>query len=360
MWITKKAREKLKAKPERDDELGFGKFFTDYMFSMKWDEARGWHDAAIIPYGPIALDPAATVFHYGQEIFEGMKAYWRGPFRFALFRPKENAKRFNRSARRMVMPIINEDMFEYAIIELVKRDFDWIPKTRGCSLYIRPTMIATEAALGLHASREYLFYIILSPVGTYFQGGFSPTSIYVSDRDARAADGGVGAAKTGGNYAASMLTTEEAKKKGYSQVLWLDATRHEYAEEGGAMNIFFVRRRKRGYTVETPRLDGTIMAGITRDSIIKLAAGLGFRARDKRLGITRLIEGIKRGEITEVFCAGTAAIITPIGKLFCRGEEIIINGNEAGPVTRALYDELTGIQYGEKEDSFGWVKEIKF
>lgn len=344
-------------KPLYDDplKLGFGKIFTDHMFIMKYTEEKGWHDAQIKPYGPLALDPAAMVFHYGQEIFEGQKAYKSPTGDILLFRPRENAKRLNRSAQRMCIPSIPEADILLSVEELVKIDARWIPDVKGTSLYIRPTMIASEAALGVRAAAEYFYFIILAPSGPFFKEGFNPISLWVSREYARAGAGGTGAAKAGGNYGGSLVAGALAAKKGYSQVLWLDAKEHRFAEEVGAMNIFFVRENK----LITPPLTGTILPGITRKSVLEMAEDLGISAEEKQTTIEEIADHIESGKITEVFGAGTAAVISPVGKINIDGEDYIINNNEVGPWARKFYDTLTDIQYGLADDPYGWIHRIQ-
>ncbi|ALO34799.1 branched chain amino acid aminotransferase [Colwellia sp. MT41] len=336
-------------------EYSFGATFSDHMFTQEFDEGKGWHDALISPYHALTLDPSAAVFHYSQEIFEGLKAYRKPDGGINLFRPLDNIKRFNRSAERMVMPKVDEALHLDAIKSLVQLDQAWVPNEQGASLYIRPTMIATTAKLGLGASTSYCHFIITGPAGSYFSGGLTPISVYVADELRRAVKGGVGEAKTGGNYAASLYASEEVKKQGYSQVLWLDAIEGKYIEEVGAMNICFVYEGKHIYT---PELSGSILPGITRDSILKIAPTLGYEITEMYLDIETVLQDIKSGKITEVFGCGTAAVISPVGKLGFKGEDFVINDNQTGPVAKALYDELTGIQYGTREDKFGWIESL--
>jgi branched-chain amino acid aminotransferase len=335
--------------------LGFGKQFTDHMFSQKYKEDVGWYDVEIGPYRPFSLDPSTAVFHYAQEIFEGTKAYRRADGRVNLFRPWENMRRFNNSARRMAMPSVDEESHLEAIIQLIQLDIDWTPDKPGAALYIRPTMIATEPALGVHSSREYIHFVILGPVGPYFREGFSPIPVYISHEYRRSARGGVGAAKTGGNYAASLLAAAEAEKKGYSQVLWLDGVHGRYIEEVGAMNICFVYDGKQ---IVTPELTGTILPGVTRDSIITLGRDLGYEVSETMLDVHDVLRDIESGKISEVFGCGTAAVIAPVGKFGYQGKDYIINNYEVGPVSRHLYGELTDIQYGRIPDRFGWTLTI--
>lgn len=336
-------------------EFSFGVTFSDHMFTQNFDTDNGWHDAKISPYHSISLDPSAAVFHYSQEIFEGLKAYRNNSGGINLFRPEENIKRFNRSAKRMVMPEVNESLHLEAIKSLVRLDQEWVPDQHGSSLYIRPTMIATSPKLGLGASSEYSHFIIAGPAGSYFEGGLAPISVFVADKYRRAVKGGVGEAKTGGNYAASLLASEEVGKLGYSQVLWLDAVKGQYIEEVGAMNICFVYE---GKSIVTPMLSGSILPGVTRDSILKLAPALGYEVSEEQLDIEEILADIDSGKITEVFGCGTAAVISPIGKLGFKDSEHIINNMETGPISKHLYDELTGIQYGTREDKFGWIEQV--
>ncbi|GAA6171059.1 branched-chain amino acid aminotransferase [Colwellia sp. KU-HH00111] len=337
------------------EEFSFGATFSDHMFTQDFDEKNGWHDAKISPYHALSLDPSAAVFHYSQEIFEGLKAYRNSEGKINLFRPEENIKRFNRSAKRMVMPEVDESLHLDAIKSLVALDKNWVPDQQGASLYIRPTMIATSPKLGLGASSQYSHFIITGPAGSYFGGGLTPISVFVADKYRRAVKGGVGEAKTGGNYAASLYASEEVSKLGFSQVLWLDAVEGRFIEEVGAMNICFVYE---GKTIVTPKLSGSILPGITRDSILKLAPTLGYEVSEAQLDIETILADIDSSKITEVFGCGTAAVVSPVGKLGFKGAEHIINNNETGPVSKHIYDELTGIQYGTREDKFGWIQTV--
>ncbi|MFQ5401508.1 MAG: branched-chain amino acid aminotransferase [Anaerolineae bacterium] len=341
---------KMKQAPKKD--FGFGNMFANRMFIQKYTTEKGWHDAKIGPYAPLKLDPATAVFHYAQEIFEGTKAYRRPDGNINLFRPWENMKRFNNSARRMAMPVVDEEDHLAAVVKLVELEQEWVPNVPGATLYIRPTMIATEPALGVHASSSYLHFVIVGPVGAYFKEGFNPVPVYISDKYRRAVKGGTGAAKTGGNYAASLLVSEEAKAKGYSQVLWLDAILGRYIEEVGAMNIAFVYE---GNHIVTPPLTGSILPGITRNSVITLGRDLGYEVSEEMIDVHEMLADVKSGKITEVFGCGTAAVIAPVGKFGYQDEEYIINNYEVGPVSRRLYDELTGIQTGHLPDRFGWT-----
>lgn len=357
MEIKKTLLPQEKRKPLFDDplKLKFGKNFTDYMFTLTYNEGKGWHSAEIKPYQPLVLDPAAAVFHYGQEIFEGQKAYKSANDEILLFRPDENARRFNQSMTRMSMPEVPVEDFIHFEEELLKLEERWIPKKKGAALYMRPTGIATEAALGVKPADQYLFFIILSPVGPYYSTGFKPVSLYVSKEYSRAAEGGTGAAKAGGNYGGSLAATGVAMKKGYNQVLWLDSKEHRYVEEVGAMNIFFVMDNK----LVTPKLTGTILPGITRKSVLQIAPDLGIEASEEIIDIGDVVEGIASGRVTEIFGAGTAAVISPVGKIGYDGKDYVVNNNETGPWSQKLFDTLTGIQYGELEDKFNWVHKVR-
>ena len=344
---------KVKAVPKAD--FGFCTVFSNRMFTQQYTPEEGWHAAQIEPYGPLVLDPATAVFHYAQEIFEGTKAYRRPDGNINLFRPWENMKRFNDSAQRMAMPIVDEEEHLAAVIKLVELEQAWVPEPPA-ALYIRPVMIATDATLGVHSSKTYLHYVIVSPVGAYFKTGFNPVGVYISDKYRRAVRGGVGAAKTGGNYAASLLVGEEAKQKGYSQVLWLDAVEGRYVEEVGAMNICFVYD---GNHIVTPPLTGSILPGVTRKSVIALARDLGYEVSEQMVHVGEMLADIDSGRITEVFGCGTAAVIAPVGKFGYQDKEYVINDNEVGPITQRLYQELTDIQYGRIEDRFDWTLTIE-
>jgi branched-chain amino acid aminotransferase len=334
----------------------FGKVFSNRMFVQEWTADKGWQNAAIKAYAPITLDPSTAVFHYAQEIFEGTKAYRRPDGHINLFRPWDNAARFNRSAERMAMQQVDPESHVEAMAELVRLEHEWVPSADGSSLYIRPTMICNEAGLGVHAGSNFLHFIIVSPSGAYFASGFKPVSVWVEQEYVRAVRGGTGDAKCGGNYAASLFVSEKAAKAGYQQVLWLDALEHKYVEEVGAMNIGFVYEGKR---IVTPALSGTILPGITRDSILKLAPDLGYPASEERMDINAVMASIASGEITEVFGIGTAAVIAPVGKLGFGGKEYLVNNNQPGPVAQHLYKALTDIQYGRVPDPYGWTYKIE-
>lgn len=335
-------------------ELGFGRYFSDRMFSQRY-VAGGWHDAHIGAYRSLTLDPAAQVFHNGQMIFDGTKAYRRPDGGINLFRVEKNAARFNRSAERMGMPTVPIDEHVAAIETLVGLEHRWVPSQPDAALYIRPVMIATEKALAVRAPLEYLHYIILSPVSPYFAGGFAPVSVYVSHDYVRAVRGGTGEAKTPGNYAGSIKATEIAIAQGYQQVLWLDAVERRYVDEVGAMNIAFVYG---GELLRTPALSGAILHGVTRESVLTLAGDLGLGAEETRIDFLEVLEDIQRGRITEVFGMGTGAVIAPVGRLRYQDRDIVLNGGEPGPVARRLYEELTGIQFGRLPDRHGWTRNV--
>ena len=343
-----------KKRPEDESKLGFGKIFTDHMFVMDYEVGRGWYDARVVPYGPFVMDPATTVFHYAQEIFEGMKCYRRQDGGLQLFRPRDNFERMNRSAARMGMPALDVEQALEGLLALLKADADWVPSAAGTSLYIRPTMIATDVMLGVHASHNYRFYIICSPSGAYYPKGLAPVGIYVEPELVRAVKGGVGFTKTGGIYAASILAGEMAKQKGYEQVLWLDGQENKYIEEVGAMNMFF----KINGMLITPPLLGSILGGITRYSIIKLAGHMGLPVEERRLTVQDVFDAAEKGELEEAFGSGTAAVVSPVGRLAWNDKEITISGGEIGAYTQKFYDTLTGIQFGNIEDPFGWVLKI--
>ena len=344
----------LKQKPQDEGSLGFGKIFTDHMFLMEYDEGRGWHDARIQPYGKLEVDPASPVLHYAQEIFEGLKAYRTPQGEVQLFRPRDNAVRLNISAHRMCMPDIDPDFNVEAMKALVNLERDWVPYTEGTSLYLRPTMISDGAELGVHASKRYLYFIICAASGMYYTKGFAPVRIYVEDSYVRAVRGGVGGAKTGGNYAASLRASEEAREKGYSQVLWLDAVEHKYVQEVGAMNMMFLI----GDTVCTAPIDGSILDGSTRRSVLQLVKDMGYRVEERPISVEELYEAGESGFLKEAFGTGTAAIITPVSELCYQNKPLILSGGGIGELTRKVYDTLTGIQRGAVNDPYGWTVKI--
>ena len=343
-----------KARPADESQLGFGKLFTDRMLVMEYAAGKGWHSARIQPYGPFALDPACAVLHYAQEIFEGLKAFRRSDGRIALFRAMDNVRRFNRSAARMCMPEVDECFFHDAIRQLVRLEADWVPHSPGTALYIRPTMIATDPYLGVKPSDTYLCYVILSPVGAYYKGGFSPVKIWISDEYVRAALGGTGEAKTGGNYAASLKASMEAAARGFDQVLWLDAEERRYVEEVGSMNMCFVIDGK----VVTSPLRGTILDGVTRRSILTLVRDLGMEVEERALSVDEIFATIAAGRMTEAFGTGTAAVVSPVGQFTYRDRTATLGDGRVGTFTLKLYDTLTGIQYGRIPDRHGWVETL--
>lgn len=345
--------EQRRKKPA-EDNLGFGRHFTDHMFLMNWNREQGWYDARICPYQKFEFDPASVVFHYGQAIFEGMKAYKGEDGQVYLFRPRDNFERMNSSAVRMCMPRLPIDKVLKSLKALLYLEREWIPTAEGATLYIRPTMIGVEPFLGVRPSNEYLFYIILCPVGAYYAEGFSPTRIFVSDEHVRAVKGGVGNVKTAGNYAASLYTSELAKKAGYTQVLWLDACEHKYIEEVGTSNIFF----KIGDELLTPPLEGSILGGITRDSVLKLAAKWGVKTVERAISIDEVLAASREGILQEAFGTGTAAVISPVGELYYQEKTYTINNGQPGELSRRLYDELQAIQAGRAEDPFKWVERV--
>ncbi|OPY90812.1 MAG: Branched-chain-amino-acid aminotransferase 2 [Syntrophus sp. PtaU1.Bin208] len=348
--VNPAAPEFRKVKPSDESKLGFGKYFTDHMFTMTYSAKKGWENAEIGPYRPLCLDPTAMCLHYGQEIFEGMKAYRGKSDEIYLFRPQENIRRMNNSATRLCMPTVDPEVFQKAVSELVLLEKDWIPRGRGTSLYIRPTMIATEAALGVHPSGEYLFFIIVGPVGAYYHEGFNPTKIYVSEEYVRSVRGGTGNCKNAGNYAASLYASQIAMGMGYTQVLWLDAIEKKYVEEVGTSNIFFLI----GDELVTPPLEGTILPGVTRDSVIQIARHWGRKVSERRISMDEILRAVEAGTLREVFASGTAAVVSPVGQFYYQGKEHLVNDGKTGVFTKQLYEEMLSIQCGEKEDPFGW------
>lgn len=334
--------------------LGFGKHFTDHMFRMDWHRQQGWQQARICPYQSFQMDPASTVLHYGQAIFEGLKAYRGENGQIYLFRPLDNLERMNRGAVRMSMPRFPVDLVLQGLKALVYLDRDWIPEGNGASLYLRPTMIGVDPYLGLKPADSYIFYIIMSPVGSYYAGGFSPTKIYVCRDYVRAVKGGVGDVKTAANYAASLLANDLANKAGYTQVLWLDACERRYVEEVGTSNIFFVLDDK----LVTPPLSGSILGGITRDSVIKLASRWDIDVEQRPITIDEVLEASRNGRLKEAFATGTAAAISPVGELYCDDVGYSINNGEAGALAVRLFEELQAIQYGRTEDPFKWTMHV--
>ncbi len=335
------------------ENLGFGEVFSDHMFSMDYENGE-WINQRIEPYGKIEFEPAMCTLHYAQAVFEGLKAFHVRDGSINIFRPEKNLERMNRSNERMCMPTIDEDMFFDAMTELIKLERDWIPKDTGHSLYIRPFIFGTENFLGVHPSSTYRFMIILSPVGAYYKEGFNPVSLLVPEEYVRAVKGGVGEAKTAGNYAASLLPAEIAQKKGFTQVLWLDGEHHKYIDEVGTMNIFFVIDDE----VITPPLEGSILPGVTRDTVLDLTKSWGMKVNERRISIDELIQSSKEGRLQEVFGTGTAAVISPVDEIQYRDTNININHGQIGPIARRLFDEISGIQYGEISDTHGWIYNI--
>lgn len=344
-----------KALPAQDNPLTFGTIFTDHMFVMNYETGKGWFDPRVVPYQPISLQPSAMVFHYGQEMFEGLKAYRADDGRALLFRPDMNAKRTNNTNKRLCIPEIPVEDFIQAVQAVVKVDEAWIPNKPGTSLYIRPFIIATDPFLGVRPSNTYLFVIILSPVGAYYPEGLNPVKIWIEDDYVRAVKGGIGEAKTGGNYVASMAAQLKAHDEGYSQVLWLDGVERKYIEEVGAMNIFFKINGK----VLTPMLNGSILPGITRNSVIALCKEWGYEVEERRISVDELYEASVNGTLEEVWGTGTAAVISPVGHLRFQDQVMQIKDGGIGELSQKLYDTVTGIQLGKIEDTRGWVVEVK-
>ena len=339
-----------KEKPGQDNPLVFGTIFTDHMFEVDYEEGKGWVDPRIVPYHNLSLAPSAMVFHYGQTMFEGLKAYKSEDGRILLFRPNKNIERANRSNRRLCIPEIPEELFLEALKELVKIDADWIPTKPGTSLYIRPFVIATDPFLGVRPSHTYKFMIILSPVGAYYESGLNPVKIWIEDEYVRAVRGGIGEAKTGGNYAASLASHDE----GYSQVLWLDGVHRKYIEEVGAMNIFF----QINGTVVTPALNGSILPGVTRDSVINLCKEWGVPVEERQISVDEVLEAARTGAMEECFGTGTAAVVSPVGELRFEDEKMEIGGGKIGALTQKIYDTITGIQLGKIQGPEGWSVDV--
>ncbi len=347
------------ATPERVAEVlaapGFGKYFTDHMVTIDWDPEQGWHDATVRPYGPIQLDPATSVLHYSQEVFEGLKAYRQHDGTIASFRPEANAARFRSSAVRMAMPELPDDVFVESLRQLIAVDERWVPDVADESLYLRPFMIATGVGLGVNApSNAYRYILIASPAGSYFPGGVRPVKVWLCTEYVRAAPGGTGFAKTGGNYAAAFVAQAQAVEQGCDQVVWLDAVERRWVEEMGGMNLFFVF----GERLVTPELTGSLLPGVTRSSLIALAHQLGYTVEERRISIEEWEKKSATGELTEVFACGTAAVITPVGTAKAADGEFTIAGGEPGPVTMRLREHLTAVQHGIEADSHGWMTKL--
>jgi len=346
--ITKAAQKKPKPK---DKDLAFGTDFTDHMFLVDFEDEKGWYDPRIEPYGPLALDPATAVLHYGQGLFEGLKAFRGKDGKIRLFRPDKHVARLNRTAEKMCIPTLDPDLVLKSFTTLVDVDRDWVPSTVGTSLYVRPTIIASEAFLGVRPAKKYLYFVILSPVGAYYPEGMAPVKIKVIDNYVRAVVGGLGEAKTSANYAASLHAAEDAKHEGFTQVLWLDGVHRKYIEEVGTMNIML----KIGDEIITPPLAGTILAGVTRDSVLALTREWGLHVSERPISIDEVVEAARKGTLQEVWGTGTAAVISPVGELSYKGERIVVNGGGIGPLTQKLYDTIVGIQYGTAPDTRGWT-----
>ncbi len=338
-----------------DSKLGFGQLFSDHMFNMDYSPEQGWHNARIEPYAPIVMDPATMVLHYGQAIFEGLKAYRTSNRKIQLFRPERNMSRLNHSARLVCIPEVDEAFLLYALKELIAIDKEWVPRAPETSLYIRPTVVATDPYLGVRPSYTYRLFIILSPVGAYYPEGFNPVKIWVTDKYVRTAPGGVGEAKTPANYAASLYGAEVAKDLGYTQVLWLDAIEHRYIEEVGTMNILFVING----TLVTPPLSGSILPGITRDSVLTLAREWDISVQERPITIDEVMTAHKDGFLQEIFGSGTAAVISPVSHLAWRDNVVMVGDGKVGPVAQKFYDAITDIQYGRAEDPFGWIVPVE-
>ncbi|HEY5031121.1 MAG TPA: branched-chain amino acid aminotransferase [Actinomycetes bacterium] len=349
------------AAAERESRLaepGFGRFFSDHMVTIAWDAGQGWHDAQLVPYAPLSMDPAIMVLHYGQAIFEGLKAYRQPDGGIATFRPEQNARRFQRSAHRLAMPELPEELFLASIEALVTQDQDWVPSGAEKSLYLRPFMFSTEVGLGVRPSSSYLYVLIASPAGAYFPRGLKPVIVWLSEEYSRAAPGGTGEAKFAGNYAASLIAQAQAAEKGCDQVVWLDSHEHRWVEEMGGMNMYFVRGSGDSAAIVTPTLTGSLLAGVTRDSLLTLAGDLGYTASTDRISVEQWRAGNASGDISEVFACGTAAVITPVGAVKSVDHEWTIGDGSPGPVTTRLRSALLDIQTGAAPDLHGWVRPV--
>ena len=349
--INRAATKKPKPK---DKDLGFGTVFTDHMFRLDYQEEKGWYDPRIEPYGPLSLDPATAVLHYAQSVFEGLKAFRGVDGWVRLFRPGKHIERLNSSARRMCIPPLDPDLALRSLVELVELERDWVPSSVGTALYVRPTIISTEPFLGVRPAKSYLYYVILSPVGAYYPEGMNPVKILVMEKYVRAVEGGVGEAKTGGNYAASLLAAEEAHHSGFTQVLYLDGVHRKYVEEVGTMNIML----RLGDEIVTPPLTGTILSGVTRDSVLILLREWGLSVSERPITIDEVIAAARNGTLREVWGTGTAAVISPVGELAYRGERIVIHEGRIGELTQRLYQAIVDIQYARVPDSRGWTPEV--
>ncbi|QPK78533.1 branched-chain amino acid aminotransferase [Corynebacterium lizhenjunii] len=345
--------EKILAEP------GFGKYFTDHMVTIDWTAEKGWHSPQVVPYAPLSMDPASTVFHYGQAIFEGIKAYRQADDSVVTFRPEANAQRLQASARRLAMPELPEELFVESLRQLVAVDKDWVPAAGGeAALYLRPFMISTEVSLGVHPAGAYRYLVIASPAGAYFSGGIKPVSVWLSTEYVRAAPGGTGAAKFAGNYAASLMAQAQAAEKGCDQVVWLDAIERRYIEEMGGMNLAFIYQDGDKKKLVTPALSGSLLPGITRDSLLQVAQDMGLEVEEARITYQQWRDDVASGAMVEAFACGTAAVITPVGHVMGEGVDFYVNNNEAGATTLELRERLTGIQRGSVEDTHGWLYKL--
>ncbi|API91202.1 MULTISPECIES: branched-chain amino acid aminotransferase [Virgibacillus] len=353
-WTVKINRCAVKKEKPHTDQLEFGRVFTDHMFVMDYSEPLGWHDARIIPYQPLSIDPSAMIFHYGQSVFEGLKAYQTPEGEIQLFRPEKNLQRLNKSNDRLCIPAVDEAFILEALKQLIYLDKEWIPTAEGTSLYIRPFIISTEPYIGVAPSHQYKFVIILSPVGAYYKEGINPVKIAVENQYVRAVKGGTGEAKTGGNYASSLKAQEICAQKGFAQVLWLDGVEKKYIEEVGSMNVFFKINGK----VYTPALNGSILEGVTRNSVIQLLQHWDIPVIEERISMEDLYQAYVDGNLEEAFGTGTAAVISPIGQLSWEGKDLIINDSQTGKLAKSLYTTLTNIQYGKEADPFNWVEKV--
>jgi branched-chain amino acid aminotransferase len=342
-----------KTKP-KDSELGFGNVFTDHMFVADFQEEKGWYDPRVEPYGLLPLDPAAAVLHYAQAVFDGLKAFRGVDGKVRLFRPQKHVERLNNSAKHMCIPPLDPELALRSLVTLVGMEREWVPQAIGTSLYVRPTIIASEPFLGVRPAKSYIYFVILSPVGAYYPEGMAPVKIRVEEKHVRAVEGGLGNAKTGANYAASLMAGEEAKHEGFTQVLWLDGVHRKYIDEVGTMNIMV----KIAGEVITPPLTGTILPGVTRDSVLTLLRDWGGKVSERQISIDEVVAAHTAGTLEEVFGTGTAAVISPVGALAVRGRRMVINGGTIGPMTQKLYDAIVGIQYGTLPDPHGWMVEV--
>ena len=347
-------RTTTKKEKPADKDLAFGNVFTDHMFVMDFQEEKGWYDPRVEPYGPFPMDPATAVLHYGQSLFEGLKAFRARDGKIRLFRPDKHVERLNRTAVRMSIPPLDPELILRSWTTAVDVDRDWVPSSVGTSLYIRPTIVASEPFLGVRPAKEYLYYVIMSPVGPYYPEGLAPTKIKVIDNYVRAVSGGLGEAKTSANYAASLYAAEEAKHEGFTQVLWLDGVHHKYLEEVGTSNIML----RIGDEVITPPLHGTILAGVTRDTALTLMRDWGLRVSQRQITIDEVIAAAHQGALKEVWATGTAAVISPVGELAYKGERVVVNGGRIGELSQRLYDAIVAIQYGTAPDTRGWTVEV--